>query len=70
MHFEGFNFHLYLRIGERFFEVGDETIGGIGFDDHIVDVSFDIVAYLLVKARLDGPLVGRPGVFCPKDMVV
>ena len=29
----------------------------------MVDVSFDVVAYLLVKAHLDGPLVGRPSVF-------
>ena len=30
------------------------------------DVSFDVVAYLLVKAHLDGPLVGRPDVFEPE----
>ena len=57
-----------FQVGERFFEVGDETVGGFGFDDHIVDVSFDIVAYLLVKTYLDGPLVGCPGVFSSKRL--
>ena len=27
-----------------------------------MDVGFDIAAYLLIKAHLDGPLVGRPDV--------
>ena len=52
-----------FQVGERFFEVGDEIVSGVGLDDHIVDVSFDVAAYLLVKTHLDGPLVGRPGVF-------
>ena len=37
-------------------------IGGLGLDDHIVDVSFDIAADLLIEAHLDGPLIGRPSV--------
>ena len=52
-----------FHVGECFFEVGDETIGSFGFDDHIIDASFDVAAYMLIKAHLDGPLVGRPGVF-------
>ena len=43
-----------------FFEVSDEIVGGFGLDDHIIDVSFDVAAYLLIKAHLDGPLVGHP----------
>jgi len=54
---------VFFRVDECFFEIGDETIGGFGLDDHIVDVSFDVVTYPLVKAHLDGPLVGRPDVF-------
>ena len=38
-------------------------IGGLGLDDHIVDVCFDIVVDLLIETHLDGPLVGHPGVF-------
>ena len=54
---------IYIFSGWRtFFQVGDETVGGFGLDDYIIDVSFDIVAYLLIKAHLDGPLVGHPGV--------
>ena len=49
-------------MGERFFKVSDEIVNGFGFDDHIIDVRFDVVAYLLIKAHLDGPLVGRPSV--------
>ena len=41
-------------------------IGGLGLDDHIVDVSFDVVAYLLIEAHLDGRLVGRSGVLDSK----
>ena len=37
-------------------------VGGVGLDDHIVDVSFDVVAYLLIEAHLDGHLVGCPGI--------
>ena len=51
-----------FQVGKRFLEVGDKIVGGLGPDDHIVDVSFDVEAYLLIEALLDGPLVGRPGV--------
>ena len=47
---------------ERFFEVGDEVVSDLGLDDHIINVSFDVVAYLLIEAHLDYPLVGCPGV--------
>ena len=53
MHFEGFSFHRYL-----FRLVNISLRSAI----HIVDVSFDIVADLLIEAHLDGPLVCRPGV--------
>ena len=51
-----------FQVGEHFFEVSDEIIGGLGLDDHIVNVSFDVAADLLIEAHLDGPLVGHPGV--------
>ena len=54
MHFEGFNFHLYLF---RLANVSSRSV------KRLSDVSFDVVAYLLVKAHLDGPLVGRSSVF-------
>ena len=67
MHFEGFNFHLYLfrlvNVSSRSaMRLSAEIVGGFGFDDQIVDVSFDVAAYLLIEAHLDGPLVGRLGV--------
>ena len=37
-------------------------IDGLGLDDHIIDVSFDVAANLLIEAHLDGPLIGRPDV--------
>ena len=52
-----------FQVGEHFFEVDDEIVGGFGHDDHIVNVSFNTAAYLLVKAHLEGPLVGHTGVF-------
>ena len=52
------------------FEVGDEVIGGLRLDDHIVDVSFDVAADLLIEAHLDGPLISRPAFLSLKDMVV
>ena len=51
MHFEGFSF-----------EVGDKVVSGLGLDNHVIDVSFDIAANLLVEAHLDGPLIGSPRV--------
>ena len=47
---------------ERFFKVSNEIIDGLGLDDHIINVSFDVAAYLLIEAHLDGPLVGHPNV--------
>ena len=61
LHFEGFNFHLYLF---RLANVSSRSVMRLS------DVSFDVVAYLLVKAHLDGPLISHPGVLSPKDMVV
>ena len=51
MHFEGFSF-----------EVGDKVVSGLGLDDHIVNVSFDIATNLLVEAHLDSPLISHPSV--------
>ena len=51
-----------FQVGERFFEVSDKIFGDLGLDDHIVNVSFDVAADLLIEAHLDGPLIGRPGV--------
>ena len=62
MHFEGFNFHRYFFRLAKVFEVGDKVVDGLGLDDHVIYVSFDIAADLLVEAHLDGPLIGRPGV--------
>ena len=47
---------------ERFFEVSNEIIDGLGLDDHIINVSFDVADDLLIEAHLDGPLVGHLGV--------
>ena len=51
-----------FKVGERFFELGDKIIGGLGLDDHIIDVSFDVATNLLIEACLDSPLIGRPDV--------
>ena len=37
-------------------------VGGFSLDDHVVDVGLDVMADLLVEARLDSPLVGRSSV--------
>ena len=39
-----------FQVGERFLKVDDKIIGGLRLDDHIVDVSFDVAAYLLIEA--------------------
>ena len=63
MHFEGFSFHRYLF---RLAKVSSRSViklsKSLGLDDHVIDVSFDIMADLLVEAHLDGPLIGRPDV--------
>ena len=47
---------------QRFLKVGDKIVGGLRLDDHIIDVSFDVGANLLIEAHLDGPLIGRPSI--------
>ena len=56
MHFEGFNFHLYLFRLANVSSRSTIRLCGLELDDHIIDVSFDVVAYLLIEAHLDGPL--------------
>ena len=51
-----------FQVGECFLEVGDKIVGGLRLDDHIIDVSFNVAADLLIEAHLDGPLIGRLGV--------
>ena len=51
-----------FQVGKCFFEVSDKIIGGLGLDDHIINVSFDVAADLLIEAHLSGPLIGRPSV--------
>jgi len=43
-------------------KVDDKIIGGLGFDNHIIDVSFDVATDLLVEAHLDDPLISCSGV--------
>ena len=63
MHFEGFSFHRYLlRLANVSCEVGNKIIDGLGLDDHIIDVSFDVVADLLIEAHLDSPLISHPDI--------
>ena len=61
MHFEGFNFYLYLF---RLANVSSRSAMRLSVTLDLI--SFDDVAYLLVKAHLDGPLVDRPSVFKSK----
>ena len=45
-----------------FLRGGDKIIGGLGHDDHIINVSFNVAADLLIEAHLDSPLISCPGV--------
>ena len=49
-------------VGKSFLEVGDKIVSGLGLDDHIIDVSFDVADNLLIEAHLDSPLISHPGV--------
>ena len=51
-----------FQVGEHFFKVGDKIIGSLRLDDHIVSVSFDVAANLLIEEHLDSPLISCPGV--------
>jgi hypothetical protein len=51
------------EVGEGLGEVGDEVVFISGLDDHIVDVSFDVLANLGFQALLDGLLVGHSNIF-------
>ena len=53
---------VFVKVGEGFLKVDDKIINGLGFDDHIIDVGFDIAVDLLVEAHLDGPLISCSGI--------
>ena len=42
--------------------MSDKIIDGLGLDDHIVDVSFNVAADMLIEAHLDSPLISHPDV--------
>jgi hypothetical protein len=52
--FEGF---------ECLLEVGDEVISSFRLNYYVINVSPNIVAYLIFEAILDGPLICRTSVF-------
>ena len=63
MHFEGFSFRRYLfRLAKVSSRSAIRSSGGLGLGDHIIDVSFDVAADLLIEAHLDSPLISRPDV--------
>jgi hypothetical protein len=47
---------------ESLFKIGDERIGVLGLDDHVIHIGFDVVVELLHEAGLDSSLVGGAGV--------
>lgn len=54
---------------EDFAHKTDWLLGGVDLlneDEHVVHISFHIVAQLLLKDMVDQPLVGWPGVFQPE----
>jgi hypothetical protein len=56
----------FSRVGEGFGEVGDELVFFCILDDHIVYVSFNVLADLGLQALLDCLLVCCSGVFQAK----
>ena len=53
----------FLQVLESFFEVGDEVVGSLRLNYHIVDIGLNILPDLVLEASLDSPLVGGTGVF-------
>ena len=53
----------FLQVLQSFFEVGDEDVGSLRLNNHIVDVGLNILPDLVLEASLDSPLLGGTGVF-------
>jgi hypothetical protein len=47
-----------IEIGEGFTQIVEQAIYFSGLDDDVVDVDFDVAAYLLLQAGLHAPLIG------------
>jgi hypothetical protein len=48
------------KVVEGLFEVGDEAIAPLRFDDDIVNVDFAVVPYLPLEAELHTSLISGP----------
>ena len=51
---------------EGLFQVSNELILGLGFDDNIVDIGFNIAMQLVGKAQLYRTLVGSTSILLPE----
>jgi hypothetical protein len=51
---------------EGFSEVGDEGIGGLRLNHHVINVSVNILPYLVLKATLDGSLISSTRILVPE----
>ena len=53
---------VYFPGFENFGEVSDEGVSSLRLNHHVIDVSLDVAADLLIEVHLDGPFIGHPGV--------
>ena len=50
---------VYFQGFENYGEVGDEGVGSLRLNYHIIDISLDILPDLVLEAALDGSLISR-----------
>jgi hypothetical protein len=51
---------------ESLFKIGDECVGILGLDDHVIHIRIDVLVELFLETGLDSSLVGGVGVLQPE----
>jgi hypothetical protein len=54
------------EVVEGFFQVGDEAIAPLRFDDDVINIDFEVVPYLPLEAELHRPLISAPCILYPE----
>ena len=57
---------VHFYVFENFSEVGDESVGGLSLNHHVINVDLDVLPDLVLKVALDGSLIGRTRILEPE----
>ena len=54
---------IHVQCFKNFGEVGDEGVGSLRLNHHVIDIGLDVLPNLVLEAALDGSLISRTHVF-------